>query len=64
LSTEVEHGNSDKEKDRIDWRRSKVQERASQGYNQSEISKILQISRPTITRDIQTSVQKKFQAIH
>src|SRR3954464_8957977 len=37
----------------IEWRRSKVQELSSQGYNQSEISKILQISRPTITRDIQ-----------
>ncbi|MFL6340893.1 MAG: hypothetical protein ACJ72U_05025 [Nitrososphaeraceae archaeon] len=37
----------------IEWRRSKVQELASQGYNQPEISKILQISRPTITRDIQ-----------
>jgi transposase len=37
----------------IEWRRNKVQELASQGYNQSEISKILQISRPTITRDIQ-----------
>jgi DNA-binding transcriptional regulator LsrR (DeoR family) len=36
----------------IEWRRSKVQELASQGYNQSEISKVLQISRPTITRDI------------
>src|SRR3954462_13156311 len=36
----------------IEWRRSKVQELASQGYNQSEISRILQISRPTITRDI------------
>src|SRR5918911_3129420 len=40
-------------KDSIEWRRNKVQELASQGYNQSEISKILQISRPTITRDIQ-----------
>jgi predicted transcriptional regulator len=37
----------------IEWRRSKVQDLASQGYNQSEISKILQISRPIITRDIQ-----------
>jgi predicted transcriptional regulator len=36
----------------IKWRRSKVQELASQGYNQSEISKILQISQPTINRDI------------
>jgi DNA-binding transcriptional regulator LsrR (DeoR family) len=54
LSTDVEHNNNDKEKerDRIDWRRSKVQELASQGYNQSEISRILQISQPTINRDI------------
>ncbi len=36
----------------IEWRRSKVQELASQGYNQSEISKTLQISQPTINRDI------------
>jgi predicted transcriptional regulator len=35
----------------IEWRRSKVQELASQGYNQSEISGILQISQPTINRD-------------
>jgi hypothetical protein len=50
LSIEVEH--KEKEKDRIDWRRSKVQELASQGYNQSERSRILQISQPTINRDI------------
>ena len=31
---------------------NKVQELASQGYNQSEISRILQISQPTINRDI------------
>src|ERR671933_1740275 len=36
----------------IEWRRNKVQELASQGYNQSEISRILQISQPTINRDI------------
>jgi predicted transcriptional regulator len=36
----------------IEWRRSKVQELSSQGYNQSEISRILQISQPTINRDI------------
>jgi predicted transcriptional regulator len=36
----------------IEWRRSKVQELSSQGYNQSEISKILQLSQPTINRDI------------
>jgi DNA-binding CsgD family transcriptional regulator len=34
----------------VEWRRSKVQELASQGYNQSEISRILQISQPTIKR--------------
>jgi transcriptional regulator len=36
----------------LDWRRNKVQELASQGHNQSEISRILQISQPTINRDI------------
>jgi DNA-binding transcriptional regulator LsrR (DeoR family) len=36
----------------VEWRRNKVQELASQGYNQSEISKILQISQPTINRDL------------
>jgi predicted transcriptional regulator len=36
-----------------DWRRSKVMELSSQGYNQSEIAKILQINQPTISRDIQ-----------
>ena len=36
----------------LEWRRSKVQELSSQGYNQSEISRTLQISQPTINRDI------------
>jgi DNA-binding CsgD family transcriptional regulator len=36
----------------LEWRRNKVQELASQGYNQSEITRILQISQPTINRDI------------
>jgi predicted transcriptional regulator len=36
----------------LEWRRNKVQELASQGYNQSEISRILQISQPTINRYI------------
>ena len=37
---------------RVEWRRNKVQELTSQGYNQSEISRILQISQPTINRDM------------
>jgi DNA-binding NarL/FixJ family response regulator len=36
----------------LEWRRSKVQELSSQGYNQSEISRKLQISQPTINTDI------------
>ncbi|HJT48289.1 MAG TPA: hypothetical protein VJ729_08890 [Nitrososphaeraceae archaeon] len=36
----------------LEWRRNKVQELASQGYNQLEISRILQISQPTINRDM------------
>ncbi|MFL6420472.1 MAG: LuxR C-terminal-related transcriptional regulator [Nitrososphaeraceae archaeon] len=36
----------------LEWRRSKVMELASQGYSQSEISRILQISQPTINRDL------------
>ena len=50
----------------VEWRRSEVQELSSQGYNQSEISKILQISRPTITRDILSKqlCKRKYQKIH
>jgi predicted transcriptional regulator len=36
----------------INWRRSKVLELSSQGYSQSDIAKALQISQPTISRDI------------
>jgi predicted transcriptional regulator len=36
----------------IQWCRSKAQELASQGYNQSEKSWILQISQPTVNRHI------------
>jgi hypothetical protein len=36
----------------VEWRRNKVMELASQGYNQSEISRILQISQPTINRGL------------
>jgi transcriptional regulator len=40
----------------VEWRRSKVLELASQGYNQSEISRIL----PTI----KTASKRQHQAIH
>jgi len=36
----------------IEWRRNRVLELASQGHNQSEISRILRISQPTINRDL------------
>ena len=54
MSTEVEHNNNDKEKekDRIDWRRSKVQELSSKGYSQREISQVLQVGLATVNRDI------------
>jgi DNA-binding Lrp family transcriptional regulator len=53
LSTEDEHANNnDKEKDRIDWRRGKVQQLNSQGYSQREIAQILQISNGTVNRDL------------
>jgi predicted transcriptional regulator len=36
----------------LEWRRSKVLELSSQGHNQPEIARILQISQPTVNRDI------------
>jgi Trp operon repressor len=50
LSTEVEQ--KEKEKDRIDWRRSKVQELSSKGNSQREIAQILQVSNGTVNRDL------------
>ena len=44
--------NQKKKKDNIEWRRSKVQELLVKGYNHYEIASTLQISRPTITKDI------------
>jgi predicted transcriptional regulator len=44
--------NNDNNNSSLEWHRNKVQELASQGYNQSEISRILQISQPTINRDL------------
>jgi predicted transcriptional regulator len=48
LSFQIEH----KEKDRIDWRRGKVQELCSQGYSQREIAQVLQVSNGTVNRDL------------
>ena len=36
----------------LEWCRSKVLELSSQGHNQPEIARILQISPPTVNRDI------------
>jgi predicted transcriptional regulator len=36
----------------LEWRRSKVLELSSQGHSQPEIAKILQVSQPTVNRDI------------
>jgi predicted transcriptional regulator len=36
----------------LEWRRSKVLELSSQGRSQPEIARILQISQPTVNRDI------------
>jgi transposase len=54
LSSDIEHNNNDreKEKDRIDWRRSKVQELSSQGHSQREIAQILKVSNGTVNRDL------------
>ena len=47
MSTQVERQSLEKE-----WRRSKVLELNSQGYSQSEIAKILQVSLGTVNRDL------------
>ncbi len=54
MSTEVDHNNIDKEKerDRIDWRRSKVRELSSQGNSQREIAQVLQVSNGTVNKDL------------
>lgn len=35
------------------WRRNKVMELSSQGHSQPEIARVLQISQPTVNRDLQ-----------
>jgi transcriptional regulator len=40
------------QKQQIDWRRNKVLELSSQGYNQSEIAGILKVDKSIVSRDI------------
>ncbi|MGB0027274.1 MAG: HTH domain-containing protein, partial [Nitrososphaeraceae archaeon] len=40
-------------RDKLEWRRNKVQELLVKGNNHYEIANILHVSRPTITRDIE-----------
>jgi predicted transcriptional regulator len=49
---EKENHSQQQQQQQILWRRAKVMELSSQGYSQVEISKTLQISEPTISRDI------------
>lgn len=51
LSLHMEHQNQ-KQEQKIQWRRDKVQELASKGHSQREISHILQVGLGTINRDI------------
>jgi predicted transcriptional regulator len=43
----------------IEWRRNKVRELLIRGYSQYEISSILHISQPTISRDINNIYEQK-----
>jgi predicted transcriptional regulator len=58
LSSAVNNNDNKNSNSSLEWRRNKVQELASQGYNQSEISRILQISQPTINRVLKTTGPK------
>jgi Trp operon repressor len=48
LSSAMEQQNQQQ----VQWRRDKVQELCSKGYNQREISQILQVGLATVNRDI------------
>lgn len=50
-------------KERITWRRDKVQELAVKGFGQAEISRMLQISEPTISRDVSLLKQEAEETI-
>lgn len=42
-----------KMKDKLNWRRNKVNELSVKGFSQAEISRMLEISEPNISRDIE-----------
>jgi Trp operon repressor len=49
----MEHLSLDMEQqNQVQWRRNKVQELCSKGYNQREISQVLQVGVATVNRDI------------
>jgi hypothetical protein len=50
----MNHNNINNKRDQVEWRRNKVQELLAKGNNNHyEIASILQVSRPTISRDIE-----------
>ena len=50
-------------KDKINWRRNKVNELSIKGFSQAEIARMLQISEPTISRDIEYLKQEANETI-
>ena len=44
-------------KDKLNWRRNKVNELSVRGFSQAEILRMLEISEPNISRDIEYSKQ-------
>jgi hypothetical protein len=53
----------DTEIEAIAWRRSKVLELTAKGHNQNDVSRILQIPRSTISRDVEYLRQESRQAL-
>jgi DNA-binding NarL/FixJ family response regulator len=52
---------ANKYKKQVQWRQSKVRELLTRGYSQKEISSTLQISQPTVSRDI-SFIKNEFRA--
>ena len=49
---DMKSSSNNKKRTAVEWRRCKIVELNSQGYNQSEIARIMQISVATVNRDI------------